>query len=199
MYATHAPRISAYALSGPDALLDTGAFVLASIRVPLWRAAADMARIRAGDLTPYYMRRKREGYDFLRGHALSLYRDALALRGDTAALLLHFARIPGLGLAKAGFLVQLAFGAGGCLDTHNLRRFGIPPHRFVIRERDSAELRERKAREYVDTCEALGGAPGLWDTWCTYVATETRDAARYRDAFDVSATHCAALALPTGV
>jgi len=56
VYATHAPRISAYALSGPESLLDTGAFVLASIRVPLWRAAADMTRIRAGDLTRSYAR-----------------------------------------------------------------------------------------------------------------------------------------------
>lgn len=42
-------------------------------------------------------------------------------------LVRYLAMLPGLGLVKAGFIAQIAYGAAGCLDTINCERLDLPP------------------------------------------------------------------------
>ena len=98
--------------------------------------------------------------------------------------------VPGLGLVKAGFAVQLLIGEAGCMDMHNLARFGIEEREFVIpARRDPVEqlaVIDEAIEHYLYTCEAYGGSEKLWDGWCRFVAETYRT---YRDADDVSQRH----------
>jgi hypothetical protein len=100
--------------------------------------------------------------------------------------------VPSLGPAKAGFCAQMIYGISGCLDTHNLQRFGIREREFR-----GAEAKYKpatvcaKIASYNDLCRKLGGTAHLWDSWCEYVAH--RGTAGTFEANSVSALHLAPL------
>lgn len=96
-------------------------------------------------------------------------------------------RVPGIGLAKGGFMLQMCYGLSGCLDTHNVTRFGLPERRYASGHKDTDT---RRASEYNEVCARLGGTAELWDTWCEYLAE--RDG-RYLSAQEVSRLHLAPL------
>lgn len=198
MYATHARAIQAWAQGGTDParLVAVGGFVLCTIRVPLRRAVAETrALLERGDASPLFGWKER-GLDTLADRAPEL--SALIQCGagrDT--LLAEFSRIPGLGLAKAGFVLQLACGVSGCLDTHNLRRFGLRAAAFSVPDGCTDRLRYAKAAAYHAAIDAAGGTASLWDSWCRYVAEAQPH--RYRDAWEVSALHCEALGVNAGL
>ena len=108
----------------------------------------------------------------------------------TAYLVRH---VPGLGFAKAGFVLQMAFGISGCIDTHNLKRFGIPERHFRADGVKRWGTLRRKALAYNDFVRSIGGTGKLWDTWCEYVAEN--QPLRYRSAWEVSELHAKAFYL----
>jgi hypothetical protein len=66
--------------------------------------------------------------------------------------------IPGMGPAKAAFVVQLSKGKLGCLDTVNVKRYGLP------------EI-PPTPKKYLETLEQLGITSGrMWRDWCSHVA-----------------------------
>ena len=106
----------------------------------------------------------------------------------------YLATLPGLGLAKAGFAAQLAFGVSGCLDSYNQTRFGIGVNTFShFKRRRTVRARLAFATRYNETVEAAGGMAALWDGWCQYVALRRPQV--YLNADVVSALHVAALSL----
>lgn len=208
MFADHNPAIRAYAQANAEQFGNVGLFVLATIKAPLYRASRDCARILAGESTPErcpesFFSFKLAALDALRSNQSALYADCMALResgADAAAITERIAAEMGFGLAKAGFYAQLALGVSGCLDTHNLERFGIDPRRFRYRpargERGRATNRKR-ARAYVRAVERFGGTSGLWDSWCAYVAQYAKGSRHYYQSADhVSALHCHAFGIP---
>ena len=102
-------------------------------------------------------------------------------------LLLYIAECPGLGLPKAGFVIQLALGKIGCLDSHNMERFGLSPSTFKFGSNATISLKRKKAQLYIDTCEKLGGCEYLWNTWCNYLADINPN--KYNNGFHVSKLH----------
>lgn len=109
-------------------------------------------------------------------------------------LLKYFASLPGLGLVKGGFVIQLCFGLSGCIDRHNLARFNIPVRKFDATRYKGArtnKTRNRIVREYHATVRHCGGTRALWDDWCRYVAKKYTSI--YADAWAVSALHCEAI------
>ncbi len=69
--------------------------------------------------------------------------------------------VPGLGLAKAAFVSQLANGYLGCLDTVNLKRFGL-------------NTKIRTINKYMEAFYATGETGcELWRNWC--IAVSERD------------------------
>ncbi len=101
---------------------------------------------------------------------------------DELNMILHWLQVPGLGLPKAGFMTQLVMGKGGCMDVHNLRRY-LPevdsskgtPNRWQT-SGQSEETKKRKAVDYLSFCKLAGGAKGLWDQWCDFIAEQYPDA-----------------------
>lgn len=178
MYARDAIAIQRWAQESPANLLDVCAFVLCTIQTPLERAVSDFQSVkRLGARSPALWGSKRAGFTYLTRNIEAIAKAARQAvdAGDDVALLAAFVRVPGLGAPKAGFVAQLAYGRVGCLDSHNIRRFGLRAQDFAtsgIIHGGPAFL--RKLRLYIETCERLGGVRALWDDWCRYVPEHGR-------------------------
>lgn len=204
MYATHQPTISRYARASADNLARVMQFVILTARQPLFRVTADMETAEQGgeDAMSVLFGWKFSAYNSVmdnRNRHFS-FLEHVAESGDTnrqklEAMLEYIADLPGFGPAKAGFVTQLAYGLGGCIDTHNLRRFNLPERGFDnYCQRKTTQAKRRMISRYIDTLEQIGSPQFLWDSWCAYVANRRPNV--YRNPFQVSALHCRALGLP---
>ncbi len=121
----------------------------------------------------------------------------------SAALIEIFAARKGFGLAKGGFAIQLLYGNSGgryaaCLDSHNLKRFGISPYKFRadrFKNAKTTKTRRKIIAEYIDACDKIAGpniAAGLWNSWCEFVAAKSNGR---RTGFEISELHVKALNL----
>ena len=203
MYEDHQKTIGEYARLSPDNLAHVMQFVIVTIRTPLYRVADDLeiAREDGEDAPATLWGWKYKAFHDIAHNAQKTYsylEHVNAHGGDdetrTLAMISYLADLPGFGLAKAGFVTQLAYGLGGCLDTHNLQRFRIGPSAFKgYKERKTAKARHKLAKRYVSAVYALGGPSTLWDSWCQYVALN--QPTTYDDLDHVSRLHCEALGL----
>lgn len=192
MYAKDQAEIEAWARKDWRNTLDVGIFVLLTIRMQFGGIGRQLQRVRAGDEAPLWGF-KAEGAAYLREHAEYLHEraeDARQGRIWVNDLLRDYYAVPGLGLVKAGFVVQLLIGEAGCIDMHNLARFGLEAKEFDVPKRKDPDEQLRVIDEciehYLWTCEMLGGSEQLWDGWCEFVANTYKT---YDDAEDVSRRH----------
>ena len=190
MFKTDQPPISDYALSSDTGLERTLRFVFLSIKQPFWKMAVQMKDVDSKGLeSAYLFGWKRQGLAHVRANASSLRAVLAAVPagyGDADALL-QIASVPGLGLVKAGFVLQLVTGSAGCIDSHNLQRFGLRAGAFKYGSTASPELKRKKALAYLDACRNAGGCESLWNGWCDYVAEQQPK--RWTDGADVSRLH----------
>ena len=192
MFARDQREIELWASMSPERTLDVGTFVLLTIRQQFSGVGRMLERVRKGDAAPLWGF-KFEGYRYLTVNRDYLYKRAFDCRNGriwVEDLLRDYLAVPGLGLVKAGFVVQLLTGEAGCFDMHNLDRFGLNSTDFKIpsRQDPDAQLREINAAVewYVQLCEDYGGSEALWNGWCQHVAETYRT---YEDAEDVSRRH----------
>jgi hypothetical protein len=170
MYAKHSEMIRSFARISPWHLRQVGLFVQATINQHFEQVPALMADMaETGRECKYFTANKRRAFDALIGEAQNLF--DLVKRHDagdvaTVDVLRAIVELPGFGIVKAGFWVQLALGEVGCLDRHHLRMAGMREGTFT-RIPASAEALTTRLSVYVATCEALGGCEKLWDQWCT--------------------------------
>lgn len=164
---------------------DVGAMVALSIQTT-WRSiGAQWASYVSHDLeSPCLWGQKAQTVAWLRENESRVLRAACPFD----RLVLLASECPGLGLPKAGFLVQLSMGARnvsiGCFDLHNIARYEVKLPSFS--KKASQPTRIRAALAYVDLCERLGGSEEMWNTWCFHMA---RVDARFADAAHVSRLH----------
>lgn len=178
MFANHQPLISESALASPEGLERVVQFVSLTIQQPIETVPAMLSDILDGipDAERYLFGSKRLTWAWLAENREQLYSDVWrVLEGQDNAedALVHlFAQIPGIGVVKSGFCVQLSCGLSGCLDTHNLARYGINPNTYRASryQKASAALKSRIVSAYNEHCALLGGTARLWDTWCEYVS-----------------------------
>jgi hypothetical protein len=85
---------------------------------------------------------------------------------DEQELLDLWLTVPGLGLAKAGFVCQLTRGWVGCVDSHNAKRYGVPANQLRYNKKLSARALVRKQEEYIALTHAIGGSEYMWKEWC---------------------------------
>jgi hypothetical protein len=191
MFAQHQPQLSALGRSGPDGFERIATFALATIRQPLRIAVADYPIIRRREHAQSIFGAKHAGLSYLREHAAELYeRCEYAYEtcdDETAAdiIINIIAEVPCLGCAKAGFVTQMIYGLSGCIDTHNLTRFGLDERTFKVNK----PLKRFRAvtRDYNAFCRKVGGTAALWDGWCDYLAE--RDPVNYPTGERVSELH----------
>jgi len=200
-------KVANYAMANADNLARVLQFVILTIQVPLYRVPQDTQTAREGgdDAMGVLYGHKFTAYNACEVNAERHYAMARDIidHAETARqcaedLIAYFATEPGFGLAKAGFVAQLIAGVGGCIDSHNIKRFKIDARTFDAHKFKSLKrLKSRRAMvaRYMDVIDAQGGTERLWDGWCHYVATETMFKSAYRDADHVSEYHCIALGI----
>lgn len=199
MFKTHQAAISEAILADAtgDTLARAMTMVILSIQQPFHNMDVMMRDVDVNGIDSKYLwGMKKPAYDYIIRNKADIYDKLLShLNGKMSLpdLLLYIADCPSLGLVKAGFVLQLAIGKVGCLDVHNMNRFGLSANSFKFGKTASYKLMRGKAELYIQTCEKLGGCEYLWDSWCDYVAE--RHPKHYADGYDVSALHSTAMGL----
>ena len=109
-------------------------------------------------------------YQYIEEHGATLWHDVCNERDPEQALYI-LTRIPGLGIVKAAFVLQMLGHDIACLDVRNIIRDGRDPRAFRsdAREKASPQWRKKIAR-YV--AETRGKAEFYWDCWCEEVAKD---------------------------
>jgi len=183
MFATDQKQIALYARQSPANFARVYKFVIATVQQPLHTVGRALASFEEeGSASKFAFGFKGPAIDFIDANAADVWEiaDALSLHGEGEALLSYLADLPGLGPVKGGFLAQLVWGLVGCLDSHNIARFGLNETAFKafrFKRAKGAATRQKLIRDYIALCKELGGCAALWDTWCEYVAA--RDTVNY--------------------
>src|SRR5665213_1268982 len=170
MYDNHVPVISAAMRASPDTFARGCMFAILSARVQFHRVPGDLLDL---DRDKHECRAlwswKGAAYAYIEANKAQLWRDTLA-EIDPAKAILVLTRVPGLGLVKAAFVLQLAGYDVACLDVRNIVTDKRNPRAY----RSDGEARKglpsfaRKAARYVADTE--GRARFYWDRWCHEVA-----------------------------
>ena len=194
MYKTHQPRISRFALQSSDNMAKVMTMVSLSIQQPWHSVGNQLADVMTkGRKSRFLWGSKGKLFDYVQKHKADLFvslHDYKKKRITLAELLVRFAEVDGLGLVKAGFVLQLCLGKVGCLDIHNLRMYGVNPSDFKYGKNATLETKLRKAELYIAMCEKLGGSEKLWDTWCDNLAQNPRCRKYFTSKHHVSRVHC---------
>ena len=208
MFAQHQPIISQWARSRPENLARVAMFAAASAHVPFAEAVALFPLYGTPEETQDVRPRIAYGHraaalagleagaEAIHWHLEDIFwqNEPRRLRADT--MLQYAAGLPGLGLVKAGFFLQMAYGLSGCLDTHNLKRLGVAHNLFrarAIKESKNLKTRTRWASRYNGAIYHAGGTERLWDIWCAGMARAYP--AAYATPDTVSAGHLSAFSL----
>lgn len=181
MFASHQKEIAAFAKQSPANTARVIEFVLVSIRrrfdlvKPMMKGECEVNTL---DIT-------KRGIQYARDNAIdlhaALFGEGMSNRDKMLALL----AVPGLGIPKAGFVMQLCCGVVGCMDTHNLRRFNLDAKDF--KSQGSVAAITKRIDAYMRVCEKAGGCEYLWDSWCELIAEKYP--ALFTDAEHVSRDH----------
>ena len=193
MYKQDQARIERWCDS-PEKFHTVATMVLLSIRMQWVGVGTQMASVRRmGADSACLWGWKKTGWCYVRDNRAKLFeRTQMYNNGEIWLddLMRVYLKVPGLGMAKAGFLCQLLTGDGGCLDMHNVERFGLKPNVWNIRRRKdvAAQIREvdDKISLYLSLCESCGGSEKLWDEWCELLNERV---STFHNADDVSRRH----------
>lgn len=178
----------------PDRLVKVGTMVLLSIRMQWIGVGNQMIDVdKHGEDSICLWGFKRDGYRYLVANRERLYERLQAARDGEIwieDLVREFLKVPGLGLAKAGFLTQLTTGMCGCLDMHNVEIHGLTPLAWHIRPRVDPQQQlveiDSKIELYMGLVDECGGPGNLWNDWCRHLAETV---STFEGAGDVSRRH----------
>ena len=193
MYNVHNPICREVSQSSKHGLATNIAFTLSSIQERTFLLPKYMQDYALyGWEAPHFKRiNKYKGASYVRDNIDDLWKsfnDILDSGKDIKVkCVLLFSTIPMISTVKAGFITQLAVGKVGCLDSHNLTRYGIDPKRFHINDNLGLDTKTRKVRDYTQTCDSLGGSRVLWNKWCPHIAKTYPN--HFNNGFEVSKLH----------
>lgn len=172
MYQRDVPKIIDWVRQqGPDGIVAVGTFVLTTIRVPFSRVAPMVAEVKeCGENATCLWGFKQEGYRHIVANREGWYQKFVEAPVGRSEALLEVSQCPGLGLVKAGFLLQCLGYKTACLDSHNVKRYDIDPKSFKVGVNLKIDKRQEKVNLYIDTCDNIGTSEYLWDEWCGYVS-----------------------------
>lgn len=170
MFATDQKQIAEYAWESPEHIQDVLVFVRLTIRQHFRNVPLLMNHYRQSGNLDFHGSLSRKAYPEIVLASHEIYREQSRYREDSRSLLERILLIPGLGIVKSGFAVQLLNGQIGCLDVHNLRRFGLSKGMFC--GSGSWVVVIKRIDLYLALCEQIGGAQYLWDSWCEYIAAK---------------------------
>jgi hypothetical protein len=182
MYAEHNPVI-ANGMREETAIFMRGViFTICSIRQPFTSVPDQLEAVDRGDLSPLFGH-KLDAHAYLIDNADAMRQSILAAanNGERLEILL---RVPGIGLVKGAFVLQLMGYDVACLDSRNIKREGRNPEAFRSRKARTRGWWQKKIAAYLKETE--GHARFYWDRWCEDVAHTYKLTAE-----EVSAMHLA--------
>jgi len=200
MFTNHQPYIGEWARGDAANFAAVGTFVICTIRTPLERAILDYRAYRDhGDVSALWGW-KLSAVQELEDHAALRLERLEALRmgrsEDRNAMLGEIVGWSGFSYVKGGFLLQLAYGMSGCIDSHNEKRLGMNMRKAGFGHGPKTpKHKQRMVRRYHELVDHMGGTEVLWDDWCRSIANKRPDA--WADAFEVSRHHALGV-LPPG-
>jgi len=202
------PRINEYMQLNPIGMQDGVMLVSLSIKTPFHTLDNQMRDYKEKGLdSKYVWGFKKDTLEYLLKHSGELYDDLMELwltpkkeLGGTAdskdaAMMMRLLEVPGLGMVKAGFVMQMMFGRVGCMDVHNTRRF----YKIDIKDvqlsagvkKDATKF--KKIVSYVQLCKNNRSTSKLWDSWCEQLVYKPCNRGRFADGNAVSQFHLQAL------
>ena len=138
---------------------------------------------------------KRTGLTYVRKHRDDLYARAMSIIKAKKAvdhdLIMLFLEVPGLGIPKSAFVVQLLTGKAGCMDVHNIKRYmpevdaskGTPA---MFQASGNSDTKSRKVYS-LDIVDEAGGSVNMWINWCNLIGL--KQDCHFTGGADVSALH----------
>lgn len=90
--------------------------------------------------------------------------------------------VPGLGMVKSAFTVQMLYNELGCVDVHNVRELGLPPF--------TSNYSKRNRNLYLSV-QSVKTSASWWTDWCDFMAKKYSK--RYDSGWQVSESHVAAI------
>ena len=187
-YSKHIAQCNQYSQSGPYELARTVAFVLATIQQRLETVPRILSDFEShGAESRHAFGSKAAGLRYIRNNQAELYAHAMLRKDQPHKLLRAFLQVPGLGMVKAGFACQLFAGTVGCIDSHNIKLYGVPLSALRYTSKLLPDTQRKKQRQYVELCDGLGGSEFLWRNWCEHVARLRPD--NWDDGLAVSRFH----------
>ena len=188
MFKIHQPKIARFMRKNPDAFARGEVFTLCTIQKHFSGVGNQLKEIETDGMNAVCLNGpKKRSYKEIIAMKGYLYNKVYSKEISLAEKLLEVSGLYGIGMVKAGFILQLALGKVGCLDGHNLARFGLSASVFRVNNKMSEATALRKANFYIKTCEDLGGSEYLWNSWCRYLADLYPKI--YRDEEHVSKLH----------
>ena len=206
------PAINAYMQSSPENMIDGIMFVVLSVKTPFHTMFKQMQDYREKGMdSKYVWGFKKQTLEYLQEHGRDLYDELMDLKTRTTfgdkkfkgrevwlerdrKMMLVLTDVPGLGMVKAGFVMQMMFGRVGCIDVHNLRRF------YKISEKDITftkmakdDTKMQKITNYVDICRGNRSTQKLWDSWCEQLVDKRCNKGHFESGWDVSVFHLESL------
>ena len=187
MFNTHQKDIGKFARKSPENTAQVILVDLLSIQQQWDQVGRQVLDVKANGLkSKYLFGSKRGGWEYILANKKELHKAIFSRTMSLAEKLLAVASIPGIGIVKAGFVLQLCIGKVGCLDVHNLKRFGLKASAFKL-GKVKYDTALGKAKLYIKLCEDLGGSKYLWDSWCDLLAEKYPT--KYKNGQHVSRLH----------
>lgn len=194
------PVINAYMQKSEMHMQDGIMFVVLSIKTPFHTMSKQMQDYRKHGLSSKYVWGfKKQTLEYLLENRADLYKRLMAAsrldvsKGTRDRLMMEMlTQVPGLGLVKAGFVMQMMFGRVGCIDVHNARRFRkVTPKDLTFSPTAKFATRLQKIDNYIDICKGHRSTEKLWDQWCDLIADKHCN--HFQSGWDVSKYHLEAL------
>lgn len=182
MYKEHVPIINAGMRHDPETFARGVTFAVLSMRTQFVRLNEQMKQVdNAGQSAQALWGFKRGAYLFLRKRC-NYYFHRVSDIFDPVEGILALTEIPGIGIVKAAFILQMMGHDIGCFDTRNASRLGIHPREYRTDGIKIGPAFRRKVERYVTSTQ--GQAEPLWNDWCSDVASVYKTTAE-----DISRDH----------
>lgn len=211
MFKSHNPIINEYMQANHEQMSMGIMFVVLSVKTPFHTMKKQMDDYKVNGVNSKYVWGfKRDTHEYLQEHGKDLYNELMDLctrnwhtgtgshwKNQTERdrrMMLVLTDVPGLGLAKAGFVMQMMFGRVGCIDVHNLKRLrtvSVKDVQFTKMATDKTKY--QKIDNYVGICKHNNSTQRLWDQWCDQLVHKACNRGRFTDGNEVSEFHVAAL------
>ena len=166
------PRINEFMQSGHEQMTHGIMMVVLSIQQPWHSVGVQMQDYREKGLeSKYVWGNKRKTYKWLIDNGAELFESLMDADNTDTYKHMLLTQVDGLGVAKAGFVMQLMFGVSGCMDVHNLRKYDVPASVLSVSPSMKQGTRQSKVRQYNLICHEIG-TDELWNQWCQFIANK---------------------------